>query len=366
MAAMDPRELPDTPELMIAGPGEMHHEDLEVLGHQVIAHYGDVWEELHNGLLDALKDFMGTKTSPYVIPGTGTTCLDAGIMNLFAPGEKVVVASTGFFGSRLAEISRAYGLDVAEIDVEIGEPIDPDKISDAATGVAGILTTHVETSTGVRHPIEDIAEVAREAGAYYMVDGIASVGGEFLDVEGMGIDAVVTSTQKGLESPPGLGIIALSERGQQRVSESASRPKSWYLDLAVWDRYRQDWPHHPHPVTMPTNLVMALYSSLQRIRSEGLDPYIKARAELASYVREGLDKLGYRPVPRDGSGANLVVAVHSEDPRKVIRHLFSEGIMISGGLDPLAGKSFRVGLMGRTANFQMADRVLEAVSAVSS
>jgi alanine-glyoxylate transaminase/serine-glyoxylate transaminase/serine-pyruvate transaminase len=359
---MDPRNLPQTPELMIAGPGELHLDDLEVLGHQVIAHYGDVWSELHSGLLDSLSEFLGTKVSPYVIPGTGTTCLDAAVMNLFVPGDKVAVARTGFFGSRLSEIALAQGLEVIDVPVEIGEPVDVQALAGAAEGTAGILTTHVETSTGVRHPIEEIAAMARGNGLTCLVDGIASVGGETLDVEAMGIDALVTSTQKGLESPPGLGVIALSEGGREKIDNLPTRPKSWYLDLKVWDRYREDWPWHPHPVTMPTNLVIAFYSSIRRIASEGLETYIKSRAELASYVREGLQKLGLQMVPRDGFGANLVVAVHSEDPAVIIDHLAERGIMISGGLDPLAGKSFRVGLMGRTANFQMADRVIEEVS----
>ena len=363
MADLDPRKLPDMPDLMIAGPGELHEEDLEVLGRQVIAHYGDVWTALHQQTLELLGELLDAADSPYLIPGTGTTCLDAAVANLFEAGQKVVVAKTGFFGTRLVEIAIAHGLEVIEVDVEVGAPIDPLAIAEAARGADGVLSVHVETATGVRHPIAEIASVAHEAGAIYLVDGIASVGGELARVDSMAIDALVTGTQKGLEAPPGLGIIALSQRGRERVEARSERPRSWYLDLKIWDKYREEWGSwHPHPVTMPTNLVLALNSSLRRILEIGIDSWVAARAELAKRCREGLRDLGLDPVPHAGSEANLVVAAWCDDPAPVQKYLLEEeGIMISGGLTPTMGKAIRIGLMGRTASPEMVDRVLSGV-----
>jgi alanine-glyoxylate transaminase / serine-glyoxylate transaminase / serine-pyruvate transaminase len=277
----------------------------------------------------------------------------------------VVVANTGFFGIRLMEIARAHGLEVVEVDVEVGAPIDPAKLGEAASGADGILTVHVETATGVRHPIDDIAKVARDAGVAYMVDGIASVGGEIARVDTMGIDALVTGTQKGLEAPPGLGILALSARGRERVEARSKRPATWYLDLKTWDWYRKEWgAWHPHPVTMPTNLVLALNSSLRRILESGLDAWVADRAGLAKKCREGLRGLGLEPVPHAGAEANLVVAAWADDPATIMKHLLEkEGIMISGGLNPTMGKAIRVGLMGGTANEAMVERVLAGVKA---
>ncbi|MFN2489087.1 MAG: alanine--glyoxylate aminotransferase family protein [Actinomycetota bacterium] len=359
---IDPRKLPAMPELMIAGPVELHDEDLEVLGHQVIAHYGDLWTALHRETLGLLEQLLGARR-PYLIPGTGTTCLDAGVLNLFEAGQTVVVANTGFFGNRLMEVAAAHHLEVVEVPVEVGAPADPERIEAALDGADGILTVHVETATGVRHPIEDIAALARSADVIYMVDGIASVGGELADVEAMGIDALVTGTQKGLETPPGLGVLALSERGRERVLARSARPESWYLDLGVWDRYRAEWASwHPHPVTMPTNLVLALASSLRRILETGLDGWVARRAELAKRCREGLRELGLQPVPHPGVESNLVVAAWADDPAAIQRHLLEhEGIMISGGLEPTMGRAIRIGLMGRTATEEMVDRVLGGV-----
>ena len=352
----------DMPALMIAGPGEVHDETLEVFGRQMIAHYGDIWTALHAQTVAMVGELLGASDLPYVMPGTGTTCLDAALFNVFAPGQKVVVANTGFFGIRLMEMARQHRLEVQEVPVEVGAEIDPAVIRDAARGADGVLSVHVETATGVRHPIEQIAAAAHEVGAAYMVDGIASVGGELVDVDRMGIDVLVTGTQKGLEAPPGLGILALGAGGRERVAARKETPQSWYLDLEVWDWYRREWgAWHPHPVTMPTNLVMALLTSMQRILDVGIDGIVAARADLAKRCREGLRNLGLEPVPRPGAEANLVVAAWADDPAAIQKHLLDQGIMISGGLTPTQGKAIRVGLMGRTATDEMVDRVLEGV-----
>ncbi|MGH2748057.1 MAG: pyridoxal-phosphate-dependent aminotransferase family protein [Actinomycetota bacterium] len=362
--SVDPRKMPELPELMIAGPGELHEEDLDVLGHQVIAHYGDVWTQLHAETIAALGKLLGA-TDPYLVPGTGTTCLDSALFNLFESGQKVIVANTGFFGVRLMQIAAAHRLEVVEFPVEVGAPIDVVALADRFDGVDGVLTVHVETATGVRHPIEEISRAARDAGIFYIVDAIASVGGELVDVDGMGIDALVTATQKGLESPPGLGVLALSDRGRERVAARSQPPNSWYLDLKTWDWYRKEWGGwHPHPVTMPTNLVMALASSLRRILEIGVDAWVGQRAELAARCRKGLSELGLTSVAQAGYEANLVVAMWVDEPVAILKHLLeNEGIMISGGLDPTMGKAIRVGLMGRTATEAMVDRVVRGVGA---
>ena len=360
----DPRNLPDMPALMIAGPGELHDEDLAVLGRQVIAHYGGTWQELHEETIAAVGKLLGAADLPYLIPGTGTTCLEIGVINLFDPGQKVVIVNTGFFGIRLRELADAHRLEAVEIPVGPGEAPDLDAIADAAKDADGILSVHVETATGTRMPIEEMAQVARETDSLFLVDGIASVGGELLDVDRWGIDCIVTGTQKGLEAPPGIGIVALGERGRAVVEARKEPLRSWYLDLKRWDWYRKEWPHHPHPVTMPTNLFLALASSVQRILDEGLEAWVGRRGALAKSLREGLNDLGLPPVAPAGYESNLVTAAWADDPTKIIEQLLSVGIMISGGLTPTVGKAIRVGLMGRSASDEMVERVLSEVKKV--
>jgi alanine-glyoxylate transaminase / serine-glyoxylate transaminase / serine-pyruvate transaminase len=366
MEPYDPRKLPDMPEMMIAGPGELHEEDLDVLGHQVIAHYGDIWTALHQDCITALGELLGAEDPPYLIPGTGTLCLDAAVGNLFEPGQRVVVANTGFFGVRLMEVAAAHKLEIVEVEVDAGAPIDAQAIGEAAKGADGVLTVHVETATGVRHPIADIAAATHAAGAVYVVDGIASAGGELCDVDAMEIDCLVTGSQKGLEAPPGLGILALGVGGRERLEARGSRPNSFYLDLKRWDWYRREWGSwHPHPVTMPTNIVLALYSSIRRITESGIEDWVQRRAALAERCRHGLMELGFDSVAHPGCGANLVVAMWADEPLPLVGHLLKQhSIMISGGLPPLQGKSIRVGLMGRTATDEMVDRVLTGIAEV--
>ena len=360
---IDPLKLPDMPELMIAGPGELYEEDLDALSRQVMAHYGDFWTQLHSETVALVTEVMGASAPAYIVPGTGSACLDAAIMNLFEPGQRVVVADTGFFGHRLIEIARAQSLDVAVVEVVPGEAIDPGRIADAAAGADGVLTVHVETATGVRHPIEQIAGAAHQAGAAYVVDGVASVGGEIASVDEMGLDALVTSSQKGLDGPPGLGMVALSASGRARVEARSTRPPSWYLDLKTWDWFRSEWGGwHPHPVTMPSNLIVALNSSIRRILERGLPAWVEDRRALAQRCREGLQDLGFEAIPPPGCEANLVVAAWCEDPGPIVTHLLQEDrLMISGGLPPTQGRAIRIGLMGRTATEEMVDRVLQGI-----
>ena len=354
----DPRNLPDMPALMIAGPGELHDADLDALGQQVIAHYGDVWVDIHNTTVARVGELVGAADAPYLLPGTGTLGLDAGLANLFEPGQRVLVPNTGFFGTRLIEVAQAHELEVIELPVEVGQPIDHSEVAKEATDVDGVLMVHVETATGIRHPIAETRAALGEDGPLFLVDGIASVGAEAINVDGDGIDALVTGTQKGLEAPPGIGIVAPGPRGRARVDQRRSPVRSWHLDLQRWDWYREEWPHHPHPVTMPTNLFLALAASLDRITAEGLDAWIARRAALAAKLRAGLVELGLKVVAPAGYESNLVTAAYVEDPVAVVKHLLGVGIMISGGLAPLATDVIRVGLMGRNASDEMVDRLL--------
>jgi alanine-glyoxylate transaminase / serine-glyoxylate transaminase / serine-pyruvate transaminase len=358
---MDARNLPEMPELMIAGPGEIGDDELAIMGRQMIAHYGDTWVELHRTLIDDLGTLFNAADAPYVIPGTGTTALDATMLNLFEPGQRVAVVQSGFFGTRLNEVASQQGLEVVEIPVEIGAPVDLNAVEAAAKGADGVLTVHVETSTGVRHPVVEIAQIANAAGSLCVVDAIASAGGEDLDVDGSDFAALVTGSQKGLEAPPGVGIVVLGARGRARMAARSAPVSSWYLDLARWDWYRKEWPWHPHPVTMPVSLMLALSSSVRRILDAGAQEWVAKRAALARRLRDALTTAGFEPVPQADVQANMIVCMWEDHATEVVGHVVQQGIQISGGLAPLAGKTIRVGLMGRTATEAMVDRVTDAL-----
>jgi alanine-glyoxylate transaminase/serine-glyoxylate transaminase/serine-pyruvate transaminase len=348
---------------MIVGPGELHPSDLDVLGEQIQAHYGDAWAAQHAELMDGLRAFLGCSEDPYVIPGSGSLSLEAAMLNLFTPGERIVIVDTGYFGNRLREIATALRLDVASVPIAIGEPASPESVADAvdAHRATAVAVCQVDTSTAVRHPVVEIAEAARARGAVTLVDGIASVGGERCDVDAMQLACVVTGSQKGLEAPPGLGIVALGDEGRARVEARSERPASYYLDLKEWDRYRIEWPHHPHPVTMPVSLMLTLSASVRRILANGLDATIAEKHRLAGRVRTGLADLGLTPVARSDAQAGMIVAAHTTRSAELVAALLKEQIQIAGGLAPLAGAAIRVGLIGATATDAMVDATLDAL-----
>lgn len=357
-----PDALEDFPALMIPGPGALHDDELEILGSQLIAHYGYVWPSVHAEVVAAVGEVLGCD-APYLLPGTGSAGLDAALFNLFEPGERVVVPVTGYFGERLAEMARTHRLDVVDVQVEPGRAADVAAVRDALSrGADGLLCVHVETSTGVRHPVEVLARAARAAGARVLVDGIASAGGERVAVDDMGFDAFVTASQKGFEAPPGIAVVALGPRGRERLAARREPPQSWYFDLARWERHRRDDAWEPHPVTMPTTALIALLSSARRILDDGVSAWVERRARLARRCRDGLTGLGLRLVPEPGCEANLVVAAWASDPAAIVRRVAEDdGIMISGGLDPTAGRAVRIGLLGRNATEAMVDRVVGAI-----
>lgn len=355
--------LVSRPRLMIVGPGELYDADLAVAGEQLVAHYGDAWQADHTAFLAALRTFLDAPEDPYPIPGSGSVALEAAFRNLFEPAETVVVVDTGFFGVRLLEVATAVGLDVHRLPVAVGEPVDPSAIADAvvASGATGVAVCHVDTSTATRHPIEQIAASARAHGAITLVDGIASVGGEDCRVEAMQLGCLVTSTQKGIESAPGLGIVAVGREGRARIAARTTKVGSYYLDLGVWDWYRREWPHHPHPVTMSSSLLRTTRASLERILTRGLGTEIARKHALAAKVRDGLEALGLPPVARADAQSGMIVAAYTSDAPAIVSRVLEQGIQIGGGLAPLAGRAIRIGIMGATATDAMVDEVLAAV-----
>ncbi|WP_370967206.1 alanine--glyoxylate aminotransferase family protein [Amycolatopsis sp. cg9] len=348
---------------MIPGPCRPDPDDELVLGEPVQPHYGPGWVPQLRQVLDDLTALLGARRT-YLLPGSGSAALDAALFNLFEPGQRVVVVESGYFGRRLVAMARAHGLEVRIAAVEPGRPVNPRWVADLVRDCHGVLVTHVETSTAVRHPVAELAAVAHAAGAVLLVDAIAAAGGERIDMARMGIDALVTASQKGLGGAAGLGVVALSDGGRERVLSRSCRPPSWYFDLLTWDAAAAESPEwEPTPVTMPTSLVRVLAASVHRIRETGADAWISRRAALATECRAGLRRLGLRVSAADECAANLVVVVRDPRADAIRAHLArTAGIMVAGGLTPYPEQeAFRIGLVGRTATAPMVERLLHEI-----
>jgi alanine-glyoxylate transaminase/serine-glyoxylate transaminase/serine-pyruvate transaminase len=354
----------DYAHLMIPGPCRLDPRDAEVLGRPVRPHYGAGWVASFRAVLADLSALLGAP-HVYLMPGSGSAGLDAALFNLFEPGQSVVVADTGYFGRRLIDMARVHGLHVRVVPCAPGLPVDLERVAEALPGCHGVILTLVETATGVRHPVERIAALAREHGALTLVDAVAAAGGERIDLQGAGIDAIATASQKGLGGAPGLAVVALGENGHRAVHARATRPPTWFYDLARWDAAALESPDwEPTPVTMPTGLVLALAGSLARMRETGFDAWLAERAALARLCRDGLRTLGLDVIEPDGCAASLVVVAlspHADEIRERLAR--DDGIMIAGGLGPFEENAFRVGLVGAGGTRPMVELLLERIAA---
>lgn len=348
-----------TPTLMIPGPCELDAEVLAVLGRQTTPHYGDAWAAGFRDLLARLERLFGADRA-YLLPGSGTMGLEVAVGTLFEPGDRVVVPFTGYFSTRLVEIALALGLVVDAIDLPLECPIDVDRLEPILRNAAGLLLVHVDSTTGIVQPVAQLARRARELGVRTVVDAVASAGGESIDLAADAVDALVTGPQKGLGAPPGLAIIALGRAGRRRVLDPGRTIRSWYLNLARWESARMDDPTEPHPVTMPTAIVLALSEAVRRIENRGPERWNADRRDLATYLRSSLVEAGFGLHAPDEHAATLVTVVRSEDPARIRAGLLQRGLMIGQGLPPLDA-AFRIGLLGRTADRSWVDYVVAAL-----
>jgi alanine-glyoxylate transaminase/serine-glyoxylate transaminase/serine-pyruvate transaminase len=281
----------------------------------------------------------------FAVSGTGSSGMEAAVANVTRDGSRVLVVVTGYFGDRLAQIFARYGAAVRRIDVEWGRACDPDQVERALAehGADIVAIVHAETSTGVVNPVDAIAAVARRAGALVVVDAVTSLGAVPLDVAAWQIDVCYSCSQKGLGAPSGLAPICFSPR----ALESGVPSRSFYLDVRLLHDY---WVQRKYHHTLSSPLVFALREALAISEEEGLEGrWARHRTNHLALV-SGVEALGLSllPQPLDRLWTlNAIRVPDGIDEAAVRRRLLDEfGIEIGAGLGPLAGRIWRVGLMG--------------------
>ncbi len=357
----------DDVHLFIPGPAAAHPDVLAAAAAPIRPHYGAEFVAEFNRCRRQMKRVFRTSNDLYLVAGPGTAALEAAITSVLVPGSPVLVPTNGIFGDRLAQICRAHGADVRVMEFPLGEPID-------ATAVVrcfaeeprprAVVWVHHETSTGVLNPVEPIATAGREAGVISIIDAISSLGGTELPIDDWGVDLCASVSNKGLAAQPGLAPISISPQAWEAI-EASGPPRAWLFDLRTYRRLEDKWGHwHPFPTTMPTGLMSALNVSLGLILEEGLSVRIRRTREAAERVRQGLRDLGFSMLCADSYASPITTAVLAREDIPVaemietLRHRY--GIYISGGIDELAGKIFRIGHMGRSIEPQETDRLLRA------
>ncbi|MGE5843220.1 MAG: pyridoxal-phosphate-dependent aminotransferase family protein [Deltaproteobacteria bacterium] len=316
-------------------------------------------------LLRAVFQTENTLTIP--VSGTGTAGMEASFVNVVEPGDEVVVCVNGFFGARMCEMVERMGGKLIRVDGEWGRAIDPDLARKAVQGRSPkvLAVVHAETSTGVRQPLEDLAGIAHQAGALFLVDMVTSLGGVDVGLDKTGIDIAYSGSQKCLSCTPGLSPISFNGKAMKVIENRKKPVANWYLDMSLLKNYWGAERKYHH--TVPINMIYGFREALRIVMEEGLEArfarhLLNHRALVAGIEAMGLSMVV--PQPERLPSLNTIRIPDGVDDLKVRKTLLKDfHLEIGGGLGKFAGKAWRVGLMGHSSS---KNNVLLFLSALSS
>jgi len=348
---------PEPRVLMGPGPSNVHPRVLAAMARPTVGHLDPWFSGFMEDLKELLRMALRTRNAlTFPVSAPGSAGMETCFVNLVEPGDKVVVVVNGVFGRRMIEnVVNCGGIPVA-VEFEWGTTVDPAKIDEAlqAHPDAKLLAfVHAETSTGVATDAVAISAIAREHGCLTLMDAVTSVAGIPVEVDGWQIDAVYSGTQKCLSCPPGLSPVSFSERAVAAVKARRTPVQSWFLDLtkvmAYWDGSGGRSYHH----TAPVNALYGLHESLVMLAEEGIENSWARHAAMHLELKTGLEALGLEflvPAESRLPQLNAVKVPDGVDEAAVRAHVLGRyGLEIGAGLGALAGKIWRIGLMGQTA-----------------
>ena len=337
--------------LLGPGPSMVDYRVYQAMTAPVVGHLDPACLSLLAELQRLLRSVFATDSRfVLALSGTGSSGMEASVANFVEPGDEVVVFINGYFGERIAEMVTRWSGRLRRVEAPWGVAFQPEQIRESLSGLHPKLVAIVqaETSTGVQNPVAEVAEAARECGALVLVDAVTALGAMPVEFDRRGIDLCYSCTQKGLGAPPGLAPIALSDRAVEALHTRKTKPAAWYLDLRLLEDYWFE-PHRYHH-TAPVSLFYALHEALRLIEEEGLPARFERHCRNHVALIKGLEGMGLQMLVRPEDRLWSLHTVHvpaGVDDGKVRRILLDKhGIEISGGLGALAGKIWRVGLMG--------------------
>ena len=355
--------------LMGPGPSDVSPRVLQAMSAPCIGHLDPYFLSAMDQTQQLLRYLFQTENRLTIpVSGTGSAGMETCFVNLVEPGDEVVVCVNGVFGTRMSDIVGRIGGKLTRVDAPWGQTIDPQAVREAVRGRSPkvLAVVHAETSTGVCQPLEDLAAIAKESGALFLVDTVTSLGGMEVDVDKTGIDAVYSGTQKCLSCPPGLAPISLSPAAMEVLQNRKTPVVSWYLDMGMvadyWGASRKY--HH----TAPINMVYALREALRIIAEEGLQArWARHRLNHLALVA-GLQAMGLSMVVAESDRLPMLNTVQipqrADDQRVRAALLQNFGIEIGGGLGNFAGKAWRVGLMGHACRRKNVILFLSALQSI--
>jgi alanine-glyoxylate transaminase/serine-glyoxylate transaminase/serine-pyruvate transaminase len=342
--------------LLGAGPSGVDPRVLKAMSTPLIGHLDPEFIKIMDDIRALLCYVFQTKnTLTLPMPGTGSAGMETILSNLLEPGDKAIVALCGVFGERIVDIAERSGAEVNVIQGEWGSIIEAEQIEAAfkeAPEAKVLLFVHAETSTGILQPVDDIVRIAHQHGALVAMDCISSLGGAPVLLDEWGIDAAYSGTQKCLGCPPGLAPISLNAKARKILHNRKVKVPSWYLDLTMIERHwgQERFYHHTAPVSM----AYALREALRIIAEEGLEARWARHKLNAKAFIAGCEAMGLEPWAQEGHRLPSLIALKIPEGVKdteTRQHLLQKfQIEISGGLGPVKGKIWRVGLMGPNSN----------------
>jgi aspartate aminotransferase-like enzyme len=333
--------------LLTPGPTPIPAEVRLAMAGEMIHHRKPAFKQVLHRLRGQLQTLFGTVQPVLPLACSGTGAMTAAVFCLFAPGERVLIAEAGTFGARWRDIAASRGLDVVSLSKDWGQAIDPGAVKmilDEQPDIRGVLVQLSETSTGVLHPVEEMAAITRERNLLLVVDGISAVGISPCPMDAWGLDCLLVGSQKGLMCPPGLSLIALSKRAWDKA---ATVPDGCFYFNLLKERenLEQDQTHF----TPPVSLILGLQAGLDRILSHGLESVHRKQWALTMMARTGIKSLGLRafaPV-RYAWGLTSAELPAGVDGTELLRRMAQDhGVIMAGGQGRLKGRIVRIGHMG--------------------
>jgi alanine-glyoxylate transaminase/serine-glyoxylate transaminase/serine-pyruvate transaminase len=333
----------------------------------LVGHLDPYFLDLLEHVQGDLRTVFGTSNSVTLpISGTGSAGMETCFANLVEDGDEVVVVVAGVFGTRMCDVAGRLGARVEKVEVEWGRVADPADVEAAIRRCRRpkiVAVVHAETSTGAWQPLREISRLAHDADALFLVDCVTSLAGCPVGVDDLAIDAAYSGTQKCLSCPPGLSPVTMSERAMAVVKARTTKPRSWYLDLALLGAYfgSQRLYHHTAPISM----IYALAEALTIVLEEGLEDRYLRHERNHHALLAGLGALGIQAAAQESHRLWMLNSVHVpegiDEAALRRRMLLDHGIEIGAGLGPMAGKVWRIGLMGESSRPANVRRVLLAI-----
>lgn len=357
--------------LLGPGPSPVPARVLGALGAPTLGHLDPQYVAIMDEVCEMLRQVFQTKNSlTFPVSGTGMAGMECIATNLLERGDEAIVCVNGVFGGRMKDVMERCGATVHAVEAAWGDVITLDQISaalDQHPKAKLVAIVHAETSTGAHQPLEGFAELVHSRDALFVVDAVTSLGGHELRVDDWGIDAIYSGTQKCLSCPPGLAPVSFGDRALAVMDSRQTKCQSWYLDVSMLRKYYTSGGggrvyHH----TAPINMTYALREALAIVLEEGLENRIARHERMHLRLRAGLEAMGLTYIPqRSLHTLNCIRIPEGADDAGARKRLLEEyGIEIGAGLGVMAGKAWRIGLMGHGSSIRNVDLVLTALREV--